>query len=119
MAYALAPRSSSRTVKPRLDPDFIYGEEVGFLSSRDSRVEIRHTTRSFVSDSPALATGKNSIASSNWTDIKFISHVNTGQNNNAEFSREVVPLYDRSFGTCPELRYEKNGEFTSGFVNNT
>ena len=58
MAYASAPRSSSRKVKPRRDADFVYDtEEVGLIIRKNSRVEFRQT-QSFIADSPVLSSGK-------------------------------------------------------------
>ena len=118
MAYASAPRSSSRAVKPRSDPDFIYGEEVKFLS-RSKRVEVGHTTQSLSSDSPVFTTGKNTVDSCNWRDIGFISNINSEINNKAEFSRHVVPVNSLGCDSSPENVKKKNGEVAREFVNNT
>ena len=124
MAYASAPRSSSRQVKPRREADFVYDtEEVGCLIRKNSRVEFRQT-QSFVSDSTSFNSGKHYVTSSNWSDIKFLA---TGQNNDHQLSRKVVieksSVYtNQSRGTRSEDGGEKNEEedfdFT-GFVNNT
>ena len=119
---ATGSRSSSRQVKPRRDPNFVYDEEsFSFMVNRGSGGVQQLATDSQSSVSSEFS-GKDIAESVNWSNIEFTLLNDTVNNNHQILTRENLLYHERL--RCEAIEnYQRTvsqeGESQQEFVHNT